>query len=199
MSDVLNVYMGNDVQIGSLPIEDHNKILAKAKRNFRLYIMQAANFVSVFINCYAYTLKLFVFGALLLNAIYYFNGDPFIPYVVESAEKILTGRTDKASEFIIRLFLYNTIKMFANAIVSGAVVALFISAMSTLSAILDLRYSQRSGRQREGAIFGSKNYFMDFVDSEIKKLLQEQSEGSVWVVVKKMGNNDVHVNLNAQP
>lgn len=181
MGDVVNVYMGNNIQIGSLPIEEHNKILSAAKRNIYLYIMQAVNFVTVFINCYAYTMKLFIFSMLLLDVIYYFNGDPFIPSVVDAIEKTFAGNSDESSELLISVFFQNTMTVFIKMVVSGALLSLFMAAMTTLNSALDFIYSQKSGRQRKGAIFGCANYFMDFVDNEIKKLLQEQSEGSVWV------------------
>lgn len=195
MSDVVNVYMGNDIQIGSLSIENHSKILDKAKKNIHLYIMQAANFVTVFVNCYAHTLKLFVFAMLLFNVLYYFNGDPFIPSVVDSIERILTGRPDEASYLIVKVFLYSTLKMFIKMLAGGALLSLFMSTITTLHIALDFIYAQKRGSERKGYIFGCRNYFMEFVDNEIKKLLQEQSEGVVWVVQRENKAGQIPVQI----
>lgn len=60
MSSIAHVYL-NDVEVGSLPAADYKRIVSKAKKDWKLYVLQALILMKV-------VLKIIVFGARSISA-----------------------------------------------------------------------------------------------------------------------------------
>jgi len=189
MNRVANVYMGNSIQIGSLPVEQHEEIVSRVKKDVRLYVLQAVNYITVLVNSYITTLKYFFVAALLMNAAYYVNGDIFYSAAIKSLKNIFLGNYKDGDVEMVSAFFNGQALLFMDCITNGAVVSIIFVATLIVVTFRDFSKCQSIGKVRqEDGFFGYKNYFMQSVDNEIKTLLQEQADGRVWVVYEDEGN-----------
>ncbi len=213
---VANVFTESGIQIGTLTVDEHQKIMKAALRKKGNYIGQAKNAVAVFLKSFFIILKGFVLIAAIILSIFLILHEAdykVIESFVFNKEAALSsiGVGSQEDGF---LFLFSMLFLAIFLLKASFQFALFVSLLSVLDCVCSVLslsskkkleiYTTKNKRNSlikisngefEFAfkninfleIVGQKNMFQKDIDTEIKKALQEQSDCEI--VVKYQESN----------
>lgn len=213
---VANVFTESGIQIGTLTVEEHQKIMKAALRNKNNYIEQAKNAGIVFLKSFFVTLKTFLLIAAIIFSVFFifheseYNViDDFIFNRGATLSSIGIGSQEEGflilfSMLFLTIFSLNTsfqiaLILLLLSLFDCAVCIMFLSSKGRME-----RYTKKEERDKfikayNGkfdfsfqciemlGILGQKNMFQMNIDTEIKKALQEQSDCKI--VVKYQESN----------
>ncbi|WP_323946639.1 hypothetical protein [Aeromonas hydrophila] len=141
MSDkfkVANVFTESEIQIGSLSVDDFQKIRSEARRDLTLHGWQWLNAGTVAYRTYFATMKCFIFAfGLVLALLFIFGGKGFDANVTELHDIIMNGLpVDKASE--LPEFYWAVLCVLGLILTSSAQVACMAAFMAVAASYINL-------------------------------------------------------------
>lgn len=212
MKGVANVFMGDNIQVGTITIEQHKEIIKAVRSDWRLYGSQIFNIIGAMIKTFLRVFRDLVMLVLLFVVIGYLIGEPTLLSIFEGTyDMAMLGSTPVYDRLMLFQFkatyiaLYVTLSIMIKASLFYAFVLSLVSISITYLNILS---SAEPSSKTMGAcqafiknklrlngvnrvltpkfidsinFIGYKDCFFEKVDSKIKKILQEQSMGHVFV------------------
>lgn len=213
---VANVFTESGIQIGTLTVDEHQKIMKSALKKKSNYVKQAKNAVAVFLKAFFITLKGFVLIAAIIFSLFlifnegdYKDIDNFIFNKNAALSSIGVGSYEEGFLFLFSMLFLAIISLKVSF--QCAFFASLLSVFDCVCSVVSLSskkkleiYTTKDKRDNLKKIsngefefafknvnflefVGQKNIFQLDIDTEIKKALQEQSDCKI--VVKYQESN----------
>ena len=162
MSKIARVYL-NDVEVGSLPAVQYQRIVKDAKRDWRLYVLQWLNIIGFSLRCAVMCLRLTPWVWFYLSII-------ALIFAPEELSQVITEYGQATPLEVTRAY--------AKMVVFGA----SISAVC-LSIIVAIGKSH---------VYGYVNKFDEAIKNELRRLLEVPTEGEMMVVCSDIDGENHH-------
>lgn len=213
---VANVFTESGIQIGTLTVEEHQKIMKAALKKKSNYVGQAKNAVAVFLKSFFVILKGFILIAAIIFSLFlifnegdYKDIENFVFNKDAALSSIGVGSYEEGFLFLFSMLFLAILSLKASF--HCAFFASLISVLDCVCSVLSLSSKKKleiytTKEKRDNLIkvsngeiefafknmnflefAGQKNMFQLDIETEIKKALQEQSDCKI--VVKYQESN----------
>lgn len=136
--NVANVFTENEIQIGSLSVDDFHKIRSEVRRDLKLHGWQWVNAITVAYRTYFATMKclIFVFG-LSFAAIFVFGGKGLDANIKELHDMIINGLPADKTAILPRVY-WELLGIFGFIFSASAQVACMAAFMAVAASYINL-------------------------------------------------------------